>query len=116
MTVQTATQHHVPVRSAGLAIAGLAFAAGAAFGVTQLVSSGETAIAPVEPRVTITDGARDSWEGRLEPAPIPGTEHGVRDSWMPPGTTSRTPRSVDPPPTSGAAEAPARLTPRRSCS
>jgi len=30
---------------------------------------------------------RDSWEGRLGPASGTGTEHGVRDSWMPPGAT-----------------------------
>ena len=89
MTVQTATTHHVPVKALGIALAGATLAAGAAFGITQLVSSDGTAVVPVEPPVVITDGARDSWDGRIGPDQAAGTEHGVRDSWMPPGATEQ---------------------------
>jgi hypothetical protein len=88
MTAQTATTtgRDLPVKSAGLVLAGVVLAASAAFGITQMLSEG-TAVAPDEPQSVITDGARDSWQGRIGPAPVPGTEHGVRDSWMPPGTS-----------------------------
>lgn len=90
MSVDTATQGlpHLPSRSVGLALAGVALVGASAFGVSQLMASGSTVIATDQPGSVITDGARDSWEGRISPAPVPGTELGVRDSWMPPGTTS----------------------------
>jgi hypothetical protein len=78
-----------PVRTVVLAVAGIALAAGTGVGITQLLSPTGPSPAPSEPRAPITEGARDSWEGRIQPAPVPGTEHGVRDSWMPAGTTDQ---------------------------
>ena len=87
MTVQTATHRHLPARNLALTPAGATLAAGAAFGLTQLLSADGTVVTPEQSGGVVTGGARDSWAGRLEPAPAPGPEHGVRDSWMPPGVT-----------------------------
>lgn len=94
MTSETLTPHrHHPgaVKSAALGVTGVGIAIGAVFGITSLVSTdgAPTAPGPDQSRVVNTDGARDSWEGRIGPDAKPGTEHGVRDSWMPAGTTDR---------------------------
>lgn len=54
-----------------------------------LVGALDDPVPPVAPGVDVSrndpvSGARDSWEGRIGPA-----ANGVRDSWMPPGTTDR---------------------------
>jgi hypothetical protein len=93
MTIHTVTpKHHISVKSAAVGLAGAGIALGAAFGVTAALTGEGTTTAPGQqqlPQVVNTDGAWDSWDRRGNRNSVPGTEDGVRDSWMPPGTTDQ---------------------------
>ncbi len=70
MTVQTIDpRHRVSAKSAALGLAGVGIAVGAALGVSAMVSNDGVPAAPTQdlPQVVNTDGARDSWEGRIGP-------------------------------------------------
>lgn len=70
MTVHTVTpKHHLSMKAAALSLAGAGLAVGAAFGITTALSGEGATTAPGReaPRVVHTEGARDSWEGRIGP-------------------------------------------------
>jgi hypothetical protein len=87
MTTNTVhPHHHLSSKSVALAAAGAAAVVGGAFAVGAMFTADGNVTAPTQEisGVTITDGAHDSWDGRIGPAENPD---GVRDSWMPPGLT-----------------------------
>lgn len=80
----------VTPKTAGLGIAGLLLAVASGYAV---VGAFEDPAVPMAPdsnitQVDPTSGARDSWEGRIGPNADTGAG-GIRDSWMPPGTTDQ---------------------------
>lgn len=89
MTVHAANPSlQVRPKTAGLGTAGLLVAVVTGFAV---VSAVEDPAVPMAPDSNVTQveppsGARDSWEGRIGPGADAG---GIRDSWMPTGTTDR---------------------------
>lgn len=87
MTVHTVHPSlHVTPKATGLGIAGVLVAIAAGFAVVSAIDNPAVPVAPETnvSQVVPTSGARDSWEGRIGPG-----AGGVRDSWMPPGTTDR---------------------------
>lgn len=89
MTTHTAhTSLPLTPKLAVRTIAGVLLAVAA--GITALSVIDDAAV-PTAPgsdvsQVDPISGVRDSWEGRIGPAAEAGT-NGVRDSWMPPGST-----------------------------
>lgn len=80
---------HLTAKAVGLGLGAGVLALGAAYGITTWEGAGGRLQAPAQSNSdpVITEGARDSWEGRIGPgAGAPG-DTGVRDSWMPPGAT-----------------------------
>lgn len=87
MTVHTAHPSlQVTPKTAGLALAGALLAVATGFAVFNAIDDTSVPVTPDSgvSQIAPPSGARDSWEGRIGPA-----ADGVRDSWMPPGTTDR---------------------------
>lgn len=82
--------YHISTKPTAIAGAGTALAAGAVFALTSWMSTDGVTQAPSQDPAPVvnTEGARDSWEGRIGPKGDPYAG-GVRDSWMPSGTTDR---------------------------
>ncbi|QZY29722.1 hypothetical protein [Nocardioides coralli] len=91
MTITTAHpgHHHISVKSAALAMGGALLTVGAGFGIAALTGDDVTSPGRQPAKVVNTGGAWDSWDRRGNRNSVPGTENGVRDSWMRPGTTDR---------------------------
>lgn len=91
MTTHTA-HPSMPVtpKLAGRAIAGVLLAVTAGIVVLSVTDDAAVPMAPGSDvsQVGPISGARDSWEGRIGPAADADTG-GIRDSWMPPGTTDQ---------------------------
>ena len=89
MTTQTLQHHHLLGRKLGLGVAVVVLAAAAGYGVVTWVTVDPVPVAPAQDvsGTVNTDGARDSWEGRIGPEADDQT--GARDSWMPPGMTDQ---------------------------
>lgn len=75
---------------AGRTIAGVLVAVAAGIAVLSVIDDAAVPMAPGSDvsQVGPISGARDSWEGRIGPAAEADTD-GVRDSWMPPGSTDQ---------------------------
>lgn len=89
MTVYTAhPTMHATSRTVALGIAGALAVAATSIVVVRAVDDPAVPVMPdpIVSRFDPNSGARDSWEGRIGPGTDVG---GIRDSWMPPGTTDR---------------------------
>lgn len=89
-TTHTLQHRHPSVKNATLALAGAALALGGAYGITVLAAEDGAVTAPGQEQRPAIDPStvRDPSLERLMPA-VPGTEQGVRDSWMSPGLTDQ---------------------------